>query len=91
LVHGGAVGEDLLAEAFPAGDRVADVMVAGAVPGGRDWKELESRWLEPTLADLRRGRLARLDLSAGDRRFVLSGRGRRRWWRRAKPWWEYFE
>jgi len=91
-VHGGASGEDLLAETFPAaGDRVADVMVAGAVPGGREWQELESRWLEPTLADLRRGRITRLELSAGEKRFALSASWLRRFWRRAKPWWEYFE
>jgi len=92
VVHGGAAGDDLLAEAFPAaGDRVADVMVAEAVPGGGAWKELESRWLEPTLADLRRGRITRLELSAGETRFALSARWRRRFWRRAKPWWEHFE
>jgi hypothetical protein len=92
VVHGGAAGEDLLVEAFPAaGTRVADVMVAEAVPGGQAWRELESRWLQPTLADLRRGRIARLELSAGERRFVLSARWRRRFWRRARPWWEHFE
>jgi hypothetical protein len=91
-VHGGTAGEDLLAEAFPApGDRIADVMVVEAIPGHRDWREIETRWLEPTLADLRRGRITRLELSAGDRRFALSARWRRRFWRRAKPWWEYFE
>jgi hypothetical protein len=66
-------------------------MVAEAVPGTGPWREIESRWLEPTLADLRRGRITRLELSAGDRRFALSARWRRRFWRRAKPWWEYFE
>jgi hypothetical protein len=92
MVQGGAAGGDLLAEAFPAaGDRVADVMVVEAVPGARSWRELESRWLEPTLADLRRGRITRLELSAGETRFALSPRWRRRFWRRAKPWWEYFE
>jgi hypothetical protein len=66
-------------------------MVVDAAPGALGWRAMESRWLEPTLADLRRGRIARLELSAGEKRFVLSARWRRRFWRRAKPWWEYFE
>jgi hypothetical protein len=89
---GGASGEDVLFDAFAAGsERVADVMVVDAAPGALGWRAMESRWLEPTLADLRRGRIARLELSAGEKRFVLSARWRRRFWRRAKPWWEYFE
>jgi hypothetical protein len=91
-VRGAAGGEDLLVEAFGAtGERLADVMVVEAAPGGPDWRDLESSWLEPTLTDLRRGRLRQLELSAGERRFVVSARWRRRFWRRAKPWWEYFD
>jgi hypothetical protein len=82
----------VLAEAYPVpGNRLADVMVAEAAPGSRTWPELESSWLTPTLAALRRGEITRLDLSAGERRFRVSARWRRRFWRRAKPWWEYFE
>jgi hypothetical protein len=92
VVSGGASGEDVLVAAFPAGsDRVADVMVVDAAPGALGWRDMESRWLEPTLADLGRGRSTRLDLSAGGKRFLLSARWRRRFWRRARPWWEYFE
>jgi hypothetical protein len=92
VVQGGAAAGDVLFDAFPPGnDRLADVMVVEAVPGTPAWGDLESRWLEPTLADLRRGRLTQLDLSAGEKRFALSARWRRRFWRRAKPWWEYFE
>jgi hypothetical protein len=97
VVHGGAAGEDVLCDAYPAGserpgrERLADVMVIQAVPGSQAWSGLESHWLEPTLADLRRGRLERLDLSAGEKRHSLSARWRRRFWRRARPWWEYFE
>ncbi len=91
-VHGGAAGGDVFFDAFPAGmDRQADVMVVGAAPNDADWTEMEARWMAPTLADLKRGRLERLELSAGGRRFVISARGRRRFWRKAKPWWEYFE
>jgi hypothetical protein len=92
VVQGGAAGEDVLFDAFPVGtDRVADVMVVEAVPGGKAWGDIESAWLEPTLADLRSGRLTRLDLSAGNHRFTLSRHWRRRFWRRTKSWWEYFE
>jgi hypothetical protein len=91
-VQGGAAGEDLLVQAFPASaDRIADVMVAETVPGSEAWHELESRWFQPTLIDLRRGRITRLELSAGERRYALSPRWRRRFWRRVRPWPEYFE
>jgi hypothetical protein len=102
VVHGYAAGGDVLFDAYaagqegpgrepPGGARLADVMVAEAVPGSQAWGDLESQWLGPTLADLRRGRLKRLDLSAGEKRFSLSARWRLRFWRRARPWWEYFE
>ncbi len=91
-VQGGAAGGDVFFDAFPAGiGREADVMVVGATPNDAGWADLEAGWLAPTLADLRRGRLERLELSAGDRRLVISARWRRRFWRKAKPWWEYFE
>lgn len=91
-VRGGAAGEDVFFDAFPQGGaRAADVMVADAMPNTPAWADLEARWLSPTLADLSRGRLERLELSAGGRRFTISARWRRRFWRRTKPWWEYFE
>lgn len=91
-VQGGVAGDDVLAEAYPVqGNRPADVMVVEMAPGSPTWAELESTWLTPTLAALRRGQITRLDLSAGERRFTVSARWRRRFWRRAKPWWEYFE
>jgi hypothetical protein len=91
-VQGGAAGGDVFFDAFPAGSgRDADVMVLDVTPNQARWTDMESRWLTPALAGLRRGRLAYLELSAGDRRFVISARWRRRFWRKAKPWWEYFE
>ncbi len=91
-VQGGVAGDDVLAEAYPVeGNRLADVMVVDVAPGSHAWAELESRWLTPTLSDLRRGQITRLDLSAGERRYTVSARWRRRFWRRAKSWWEYFE
>jgi len=91
-VQGAAAGEDVLFDAFPPrSGRGADVMVVDAMPNMAAWADMEAGWLAAALADISRGRLARLDLSAGERRFSLSARWRRRFWRRAKPWWEYFE
>ena len=56
----------------------AGVAVIAAEPGAPEWGEIESRWLEPSLADLRAGRIAHLLLSAGERRFSVSRRGNRR-------------
>jgi hypothetical protein len=73
-------------------ERAADpgVAVIAAEPGTAEWGEIESRWLEPTLVDLRTGRITRLVLSAGDRQYGISRRGSRRFWRRRRPWWEFF-
>lgn len=91
-VQGGAAGQDVLFDAFPpSSGRGADVMVVQAMPNTAAWSDMEAGWLAAALADISGGRLARLDLSAGERRFSLSARWRRRFWRRAKPWWEYFE
>ncbi len=67
------------------------VIVVDEHPGTEDWRRVEAEWLRPVLSDLRSGRIARLELSAGDRGFALTARWRRRFWRRTKPWWEYFE
>lgn len=106
-VHGGAAGGDVFFDAFawgaqawgaqargapaPGAGHGADVMVTASTPGGDGWEEMQARWLVPALADLGRGRIGRLELSAGERRFSVSARWRRRFWRKAKPWWEYFE
>jgi hypothetical protein len=66
-------------------------MVVDAAPATPAWAEMEARWLVPTLVDLAGGRLAQLELSAGGRRYVIGAHWRRRFWRRTKPWWEYFE
>jgi hypothetical protein len=72
------------------GHRGADpgVAVIAAEPGAPEWGEIESRWLEPSLADLCAGRIAHIMVSAGDRRFSVSRRGNRRFWRRSRQWWE---
>jgi hypothetical protein len=66
------------------------VAVIAAQPGAAEWGEVESRWLQPSLGDLRAGRIGHLMLSAGGRRFNISGPGSRRFWRPRHPWWEYF-
>jgi hypothetical protein len=92
VAQGSAAGGDVLFDAYPpVAGRAADIMIVHAMPNAPEWLEMEARWLTQTLADLNRGNLDRLVLSAGERRFVLGERWRRRFWRRAKPWWEYFE
>jgi hypothetical protein len=77
-----------------AGERRAAnpaVIVVAESPGADGWREIEARWLEPALEQLRSRRLARLDLSAGARCYRVSARWTRRFWRRPRPWWEAFE
>jgi len=102
-VAGWAAGDDPFFRAFgarPDTQRTADaedeprpgsgVAVIGVAPGAAGWGDIESHWLERSVADLRTGRIARLELSAADRKFIVSARWRRRFWRRPHPWWEYF-
>ncbi len=67
------------------------VIVAPDLPGSAAWNEAQVAWLLPVLASLRSGRIARLELCAGQRRYSLSARWRWRLWRRSRPWWEFFE
>jgi hypothetical protein len=94
-VSGWAAGYDPLFSAIaapPAGSAGADpgIVVSAAEPGAAEWGEVEARWLAPSLAALRAGRIARIELSAGPQRFGVSARGSRRFWRRRRPWWEFF-
>ena len=104
-VDGWAVGEDPFFKAFAAqaeGSRAEDlgwtahtsatsgVAVTAAVPGTDAWRDVESRWLERSVAELTSGRLARLELSAGNRVFSVGPRWSWRLWRRRRPWWESF-
>ncbi|MGC1523118.1 MAG: hypothetical protein WA803_16370 [Steroidobacteraceae bacterium] len=104
-VDGWAAGDDPFFKAFaarPDTSGAADfsgelppgsgVAVFGVTPGAAGWGDFESRWLESSVADLRSGRIARLELSAAERTFIVSARWRRRrFWRRPRPWWECFE
>ena len=67
------------------------VIVIDAEPGTDAWRDAEARWLDRSVAHLRAGRIARLDLSSGQRCFSVKGRWDWRPWRRRRPWWEYFE
>jgi hypothetical protein len=90
--RGGAAGGDVLFDAYPASaGRLADIMLVHATPNAPEWLEMQARWLTPTVADLTRARIDQLEFAAGEKRFVLGTHWRRRFWRRTKPWWEYFE
>ena len=89
-VQGWAAGDDVFFSAFKGEKSDSGVIVASQAPGEGGWRDMESRWLEPAVAQLRAGRLSRLDLSAGERCVTLSARAVRRFWRRRKPWWEFF-
>jgi hypothetical protein len=103
VVNGWTAGADPLFNAFAArlepsraaaGPSVpphaAGVVVMAAEPGTEEWRDLEARWLVGSLADLRAGRIERVDLSAGQRCFSVGARWHWRRWRRRLPWWEWF-
>jgi hypothetical protein len=94
-VEGWTAGVDPLFSAFGPRTQYPEAGGAGVVviedsPGAQRWPSAEQTWLLPALAELRAGRLERLDLSAGNRCFSVSASGRRRFWRRARPWWTFF-
>lgn len=94
-VQGWAAGNDPLFAAFGNASQYpiaagAGVVVIADLPGTAAWREAEQRWLLPAIAELRAGRLKRIDLSLGQRCFSVSARGRWRFWRRPRPWWEAF-
>jgi hypothetical protein len=97
-VEGWTEGEDPFVTAFgtrpelsSAANTASGVVVIDAEPGTDVWRDAESRLLERSFADLRAGKIARLDLSAGDRCYSVRGRWNWRLWRRRRPWWEFFQ
>lgn len=72
------------------GSAVAGVIVIAAAPGTDKWHDAESRWLRCSVADLRSGRITRLDLSSGNRCFSVGARWNWHLWHRRRPWWESF-
>jgi hypothetical protein len=89
-IQGWAVGDDVFFSAFKGEKSHSGVIVASDVPGSDRWHDVESRWLKPAVAQLRAGVLARMELSADDRCFTVNAQAIRRFWRRRKPWWEFF-
>jgi hypothetical protein len=90
---GWTAGEDPLFGSFAPASRypgaaTSGVVTAPAWPGSPAWQVVEHNWLAPALADLRAGRLAGIELSARRRCLRLNARALRRFWRRARPWWE---
>jgi hypothetical protein len=83
ISRGTAPGPD--AAAAPSG-----VALIAAQPGSEEWRDAETRWLAGSLAQLRAGRIERLDLSAGKRCFSVRTGWNWRVWRRRRPWWECF-
>jgi hypothetical protein len=94
-VRGWCAGQDPFFAAFgnereyPRGAG-SGVIVCGEQPGSDEWLAVERRWLVPAVADLRSGRLQRLELSAADRRFSVGKGPNLRFWRRPRPWWESY-
>ncbi|MDB6085600.1 MAG: hypothetical protein JWN43_3481 [Gammaproteobacteria bacterium] len=94
-VQGWTAGQDPFFAAFGAAtqfppDAGSGVVVCNAHPGSSAWSDAEQRWLAPAAEALRSGRLGRLDLSAGRRRFSVGRFANLRFWRRGRPWWESF-
>jgi len=92
-VHGWTAGEDPLFGSFARAARYPGASTSGVVavpdwPGTPVWRDVEERWLAPALADLSAGRLQSIALSAQRRCVWLNARALRRFWRRARPWWE---
>jgi hypothetical protein len=89
-IQGWAAGDDVFFSAFKGEKSHSGVIAVSHVPGSDGWHDVESRWLKPAVAQLRAGILTRLELSADDRCFTVNAHAIRRFWRRSKPWWEFF-
>jgi hypothetical protein len=92
-LSGWTAGDDPLFGSFAPTSRYPGAATSGVIalpdwPGSPPWHDVEERWLAPALADLRAGRLESIELSARRRCMRLSRRALRRFWRRARPWWE---
>lgn len=92
-LSGWTAGEDPLFGSFARACRYPGAATSGVItvpawPGTPSWQDVEERWVAPALADLGAGRLASIELSVRRRRLTLNTRSLRRFWRRARPWWE---
>jgi hypothetical protein len=94
-IEGWTAGRDPFFGAYASGPQAEDsahsgVAVIAVEPGTAEWDGSESRRLERSVADLRSGRIQRIELSGGRRRFGVSARGSLRFWRRRRPWRDFF-
>ncbi len=89
-VQGWVAGEDVFFDALSGEKSAGGVIIAPQIPGSDEWREAESRWLKPAVAQLRSGRLSQLHLSAAGRCYSVTRGQVLRFWRRARPWWESF-
>jgi hypothetical protein len=94
-IQGWVEGDDPFFSALGAGHATtvregSGVVVASQEPGSDGWQRAGLAWLETAAAQLRSGRLARLELSAGKRCFTVTTLGAHAFWRRRRPWWESF-
>jgi hypothetical protein len=93
---GWTAGRDALFGAWPARQAFPreagpGVIVLDAEPGSEAWHASQQAWLAPALAALRAGRIRRLEVSIGAHDFLLHAGWSLRFWRRARPWWEYLQ
>jgi hypothetical protein len=72
------------------GDVSRGGVVAAPSPGSAEWLAAETQWLQPAVSGLKSGRLTRILVSAADRCFTVRSSSLRRFWRRQRPWNEYF-
>jgi hypothetical protein len=87
-------GPDVLFSAWPS-EAVAAAPRSGLIlgrgpPDTAVWREFESGRLVRLLSELRSGGLTRLELSASDRRYSLGRHWGWRFWRRSRPWQQFF-
>ena len=64
------------------------VVVLEDCPGSDTWPEVERRWLQPAVAELRAGHIAQIHVSGARRRFTITRGLSLRFWRPLRPWWE---
>ena len=93
VVDGWTAGDDPLFASFARqpsypGAARSGVVTTSEWPGTAAWRDFEERWLAPAVDDLKAGRLHGIELSARRRCARLRARALRRFWRRARPWWE---
>jgi hypothetical protein len=74
--------------AFPREPR-SGVVVLDAEPGTEAWHAVQEAWLAPALAALGTRRIRQLDVGIGEQTLALRRGWSLRFWRRARPWWEY--